>query len=125
MKTRLIFPTTVLAAFAVSCSQQAALDDYDVSNPYDAPGYVDEDATPYDPANPNPSYDAPAAYEDTAPARPSQPAPTPTRVHTVVRGDTLWGLSRKYGVSVGAIKRANNMTSDTIVLGKKLQIPGS
>ncbi|OMO83874.1 Peptidoglycan-binding Lysin subgroup [Corchorus capsularis] len=41
----------------------------------------------------------------------------------IVRGDTLWGLSRKYGVSIDAIKEANGLTGDTIYAGKKLIIP--
>ncbi|KAL3509106.1 hypothetical protein ACH5RR_028507 [Cinchona calisaya] len=45
------------------------------------------------------------------------------RVVEIERGDTLWGLSRKYGVSVEAIKEANGLTGDTIYAGKKLTIP--
>ncbi|KAK6238396.1 hypothetical protein QUC31_003865 [Theobroma cacao] len=41
----------------------------------------------------------------------------------IVKGDTLWGLSRKYGVSIDAIKEANGLTGDTIYAGKKLIIP--
>ncbi|MBA0697441.1 hypothetical protein Goari_020982 [Gossypium aridum] len=45
------------------------------------------------------------------------------RVIDIVKGDTLWGLSRKYGVSIDAIKEANGLTGDTIYAGKKLIIP--
>ncbi|CAI9787665.1 unnamed protein product [Fraxinus pennsylvanica] len=41
----------------------------------------------------------------------------------IVKGDTLWGLSRKYGVSIDAIKEANGLMGDTIYAGKKLIIP--
>ncbi|KAL6329047.1 hypothetical protein AAG906_007337 [Vitis piasezkii] len=41
----------------------------------------------------------------------------------IVKGDTLWGLSRKHGVSIDAIKEANGLTGDTIYAGKKLVIP--
>ncbi|XP_068661309.1 uncharacterized protein [Aristolochia californica] len=41
----------------------------------------------------------------------------------IEKGDTLWGLSRKYGVSIDAIKEANGLTGDTIYAGKKLVIP--
>ncbi|KAG6416851.1 hypothetical protein SASPL_124292 [Salvia splendens] len=41
----------------------------------------------------------------------------------IVKGDTLWGLSRKYGVRIQEIKEANGLTSDTIYAGKKLVIP--
>jgi len=123
MKFRNFFAAPLVASLAVSCAPQSG-DDYDVSNPYSAPDYVDEDGSPYQPNDVNPTYDAPAVYEDTTPAysEPSQPAAQP-KVHTVVRGDTLWGLSRKYGVSIDTIKRANNLKSDVAVLGTKLVIP--
>lgn len=45
--------------------------------------------------------------------------------HVVARGDTLSGIARQYDVSVGQIQRANNMSSSTIQVGKKLKIPAS
>ncbi|XP_055823459.1 uncharacterized protein LOC129891974 [Solanum dulcamara] len=41
----------------------------------------------------------------------------------IERGDTLWGFSRKYGVSIEEIKEANGLEGDTIYAGKKLVIP--
>lgn len=112
----------------VSCANQGGGEDYDVSNPYAAPDYGDATGTPYLPSDVNPAYDEPAVYEDTTPAAPQPSAPRAPAardtIHTVVRGDTLWGLSRKYNVSVDAIKQANGMTKDTVVLGSKLRIPG-
>lgn len=123
MKLRNFLVAPLVASLAVSCAPQGG-DDYDVSNPYAAPDYVDETSSPYEPSDVNPAYDAPAVYEDTAPAysEPTQPA-AQARVHTVGRGDTLWGISRKYGVTIDSIKRANNLTSDVAVLGAKLKIP--
>lgn len=46
-----------------------------------------------------------------------------TRRHVVKSGDTLWGLSRRYGTSVAAIKKANRLSSDTIRNGQSLVIP--
>lgn len=43
--------------------------------------------------------------------------------HTVRSGETLWGISRKYGVSVSALKSANGMSGDTLSIGKTLRIP--
>ena len=43
--------------------------------------------------------------------------------HVVRKSDTLYGLSRKYGVSVGAIQRANSLRGTTIITGKSLLIP--
>ena len=125
MKPKLLIPVALVPFLAVSCANQGG-EDYDVSNPYAAPEYTDETGTPYLPSDVNPAYEEPAVYEDTTPAaaQPSAPAPAPrATVHTVVRGDTLWGLSKKYNVTVDAIKQANGMTRDTVVLGAKLKIP--
>lgn len=43
--------------------------------------------------------------------------------HTVVKGDTLWDLARRYGTTVEAIKRLNNLTSDLLKIGQELLIP--
>ncbi|CAL9011290.1 unnamed protein product [Prunus brigantina] len=51
---------------------------------------------------------------------------TPKSSHKTIeieKGNTLWGLSREYGVSIDAIKEANGLTGDTIYAGKKLIIP--
>lgn len=84
-----------------------------------------------------PAYGTPPAYggATVVPAPPPPPPlgampatpPAPTAgagtIHTVVAGDTLWGLSRQYKVPVESIKQANGMTSDTVMLGSKLVIP--
>lgn len=129
MKITYYLTIAVLSTIAVSCAPKGTGGDgYDVANPYAAPDYVDESGTPVVPNDVNPAYDAPAAYEDvaTTPAvtEPAYTPPTP-KVHTVGRGDTLWGLSKQYGVPVASIKSANNLTRDTIVLGSKLTIPAN
>jgi LysM repeat protein len=48
--------------------------------------------------------------------------PAPVRV-TVKKGDTLYGISRRYKTSVAAIKRANGLKSDLIRPGQKLVVP--
>ncbi len=44
-------------------------------------------------------------------------------IHTVVKGDTLSGISAKYKIPSASIKQANRMTNDTVVLGRKMVIP--
>ncbi len=44
---------------------------------------------------------------------------------TVQAGDTLYRLSRRHGVSVDAIKQANGLTSNTIIEGQVLRLPGA
>ena len=43
-------------------------------------------------------------------------------VHTVRRGDTLYSIARKYGVSVDDIRRLNNLTSNVLSIGQRLLI---
>ena len=108
---------------------------YDTSNPYGTPDAGGGEGAPYQPVNPpaaasaNPTY-SPAAYEEnTAQAAPAAaaahaaPAASPAASHVVAKGDTLGGIARQYGTTAAAIKQANGMTSDTVVLGKTLAIP--
>lgn len=53
-------------------------------------------------------------------------ATTTYRVHTVAKGDTLWGIAVKYlgsGSRYKEIKTLNGLTSDVIYSGQKLKIP--
>ncbi|WP_420126781.1 LysM peptidoglycan-binding domain-containing protein [Longimicrobium sp.] len=77
----------------------------------------------------------PAGARDSRAAaqpRPQTPAPTGgqaqqprrgTRSHVVVAGETLFGIARRYGVTVDAIRRANQMESDQVRTGQRIVIP--
>jgi len=45
--------------------------------------------------------------------------------YKVRRGDTLYDIARKFGVSVSALRQANGLTSSRIYPGDVLRIPGS
>ena len=68
---------------------------------------------------------APAAVE---PARETAAVPKPEipagRFHTVEKGETLWGISRQYGVSLDSIVEANKLDDpDRLSVGQRLVIP--
>ncbi len=44
-------------------------------------------------------------------------------VYIVKKGDTLYKIANNYGVSVDAIKKLNNLTSNTLQIGQQLAIP--
>ena len=43
--------------------------------------------------------------------------------YTVKSGDSLWKIATNYGISVNALKQANNLTSDLLSIGQVLIIP--
>lgn len=44
--------------------------------------------------------------------------------HTVVRGDTLYSISKRYGVSLTDLKSSNGLSGNTISIGQVLSMPG-
>jgi membrane-bound lytic murein transglycosylase D len=59
------------------------------------------------------------AAKSTQPARPSaRPS-----VHVVRSGETLSSLAKRYGVSVQAIKNANDMSTSRLKAGQRIRIP--
>jgi membrane-bound lytic murein transglycosylase D len=78
----------------------------------------------------------PAAATTLAEARPGITAQLPERqpaaasakprVYTVKRGDTLWGVARKHGITVPALASANGLSaSSQLTAGARLEIPGA
>ena len=61
----------------------------------------------------------------SAPAPTPTPAPAATKTHTVVAGDTVFGIARKYATSVSAILAANGLPAGAIIYpGQKLVVSG-
>jgi LysM repeat protein len=49
-------------------------------------------------------------------------AQTLSNTYTVASGDTLWGISRKYNVTIDSLKKWNGLTSDTLKIGQTLKL---
>ena len=72
----------------------------------------------------NPSY-GPAKPASKAASKQVQVSSNNKMVHTVASGQTLGGIARKFGVSLGSIAAANNITDPAKIRpGQKLLIPG-
>ncbi len=51
-------------------------------------------------------------------------APSGSNYYTVKSGDSLWSISKKYGVTVDELKEANNLKGNLLNIGQNLIIPG-
>lgn len=51
-------------------------------------------------------------------------APIDSNYYTVKSGDSLWSISRKFGITVDELKSANNLSSNLLSVGQNLIIPG-
>ncbi|MDO8368366.1 MAG: LysM peptidoglycan-binding domain-containing protein [Saprospiraceae bacterium] len=61
----------------------------------------------------------------TKPAKPTyqeQDQPAPRGYHRVVKGDTLYKLSRDYGLTVDRLKQINNLPNSDIKIGQLLKV---
>lgn len=68
----------------------------------------------------------PPSLATAAPSREPSPVPTPqpARYYTAAAGDTLWGISRKFGITVDQLARANGLSADSqLRIGQRLLIP--
>lgn len=53
------------------------------------------------------------------------PPVTDENTYIVQRGDTLYSIANKYGVTIAELKRANNLTSNFLNIGQQLTIPSN
>jgi LysM repeat protein len=95
------------------------------ANPYEIPGAkksTSPKTTPTRSTNPGaPENDEVVASTGNTPGVAAKlSALNDNALHTVMKGDTLYGIARTYGVSVDDLKKKNNITVDTIYVGQKL-----
>jgi len=64
-----------------------------------------------------------AASSNASAGRSGGSSSSSARMHTVADGETLWGISRRYDVTVDAVRAANEMESEIIRPGQTLRIP--
>ena len=54
-----------------------------------------------------------------------EPVPTTPSTYTVVPGDTLYSIARRFNTTVDELKFLNNLTNNTLSIGEILTIPGN
>jgi LysM repeat protein len=82
----------------------------------------------YNPASPS-GYAAPTRPGSANAVAITPPKPVenvaPVSTYTVERGDSLWSIAKKHGITVAELAKANNVTSGTALKpGRKLIVPG-
>jgi membrane-bound lytic murein transglycosylase D len=53
----------------------------------------------------------------------SQSQPSGNQTHTVAPGETLFRIAQNYHISIDDIKKLNNMSGNSVMVGQKLKIP--
>jgi len=93
--------------------------------PYTTTIVVGQDLSVYVPENNRDYYvsiDKRTKIEDKAPNLNTDESNETFLYHKIQRGQNLGYISRKYGVSIAAIKQWNNLSGNRIIAGKKLKI---
>ncbi|MEO6036823.1 MAG: glucosaminidase domain-containing protein, partial [Saprospiraceae bacterium] len=76
--------------------------------------------TPY-PSDPVPQTGN-GGMQPTNPVVVNPPVSVPPGYHLVVKGDTMYNVSRKYNLSVAQLRQMNNMADDNIRIGQTLRV---
>ena len=65
--------------------------------------------------------------DSIAPMEPKSPEKAPAlTTHTVVKGETLSGIAKKYNISLSSLLKANGLTLSSIIkIGQKIEIPSA
>lgn len=86
-------------------------------------GFMDDEIIPQ---NPNTGTQPPTTNPQPTTPRPdpspTQPEPGGAVYYTVVKGDTLYSLSRRYGLTVDQLMRMNNLNSTALSIGQVLKV---
>jgi len=72
---------------------------------------------------PAPAPAAAAVEKQKAPVKEKAAAPSGKKVHTVQKGETVYGISKKYGLTPAELRKLNNLSEDqALKTGQKLVV---
>jgi len=118
-------PTTMKPAeddVLIEMSPEGSTTTKPATPPTTAPGKPATTGVPY-PTDPVPTTTtAPPTISTGTTPPPAQAPNLPAGYHQVVKGDTLYNLSRKYNTTVVRLRELNNLQSDNIQLGQVLRV---
>jgi LysM repeat protein len=76
-----------------------------------------------DPPKPSPTPDPVVKPGNNKPKDEPNPVPKPKEeFYEVQKGDTLFGISKKFGLTVDALKKLNKLVDNTLEIGQKLRV---
>jgi hypothetical protein len=98
-----------------------------IEDPIPDPPSVDPDPIPDPPVFPPVLIDPNGQPDPPQPVQPPVTPPDPPvvndqNIHTVIKGDTLFSLSRRYNTTVDRIRELNGLPDNTIKIGQQLRI---
>ena len=60
--------------------------------------------------------------EDALPAKGKKKAVTKEKTHKIEKGESLYTIADKYGMSVNELKKINNISSNKVKIGQKIKV---
>ncbi|MEM8585874.1 MAG: glucosaminidase domain-containing protein [Bacteroidota bacterium] len=94
----------------------------DPNTPTNGGGIIPPPPPIVNPGPPNPTNPQAGGSTDSG-FDPAPPDPLPVeQYHTVIRGETLYAISRRYGMTVDQIKQLNGLSGNTIQIGQRLRV---
>ena len=86
-----------------------------------APPAPTKQPEPTKPAPPAPPKATPVTVVPPTPTT-ATPAPAAARTHTVIKGDTMYNITKRYGITIDQLKQYNNLPDNSVKLGQVLKV---
>lgn len=124
------YATTVEPVITQSATTYPMAKTYPLGTDFSSPEFLSQNATTSYAAT---TYSGTSAGQVVTSSLPSVTYSSPVTTyqntsassHYVVKGDTLYNVAKRNGVSVSALKAENGLSSNNISLGQSLRIPGA